>query len=39
MVEAVQGRETRAQIRARIKERYCQTFDTMTNYELKIEEE
>ena len=37
MVEAVT--ETRAQIRARIKERFVQTFDTMAQHEIKITEE
>lgn len=39
MVEAAAVQETREQIRARIKERFVTTFETMDQHELKIEKE
>ena len=39
MVEANPQQETREQIRTRCKTRFVQTFDTMDQHELKIEEE
>ena len=39
MVEATVSNETREQIRARIKQRFVQTFNTMDQHEIKITEE